>query len=81
MYTLEMQKAFHSINAPANFGVEIREHQIEGMFFLEIVADENKFVRLSHDEKIEAVEYMIKVKKAFEHNGAIVQLTRKPIEQ
>jgi hypothetical protein len=80
MYTLEMQRAFHSITPPPNFGVQVFEHNVEGMFFLEIVADEEKFVRLLDEEKRGAVEYMIRVKDALEHNGAIVQITRKAIE-
>lgn len=80
MYTLAMKRAFHSITPPSNFELQIYEHNVEGMFFIEIVADEQKFIRLSHDEKIEAVEYMIKVKKALEDNGAIVQLTRRAVE-
>lgn len=80
MYTFEMQKAFRSIHPPKNFEVQIYEHVIEGMFFLEIVADEIKFMKLLDDEKREAVEYMIRVKKALEDNGAMVQLTRRAIK-
>lgn len=75
-----MQRAFHSITPPPNFGVQVFEHSVEGMFFLEIVADEQKFVRLLDEEKRAAVEYIIRVKDALEHNGAIVQITRKAIE-
>jgi hypothetical protein len=50
------------------------------MFFIEIVADEQKFIKLLDEEKRTAVEYMIKVKKALEHNGAMVQLTRKAMK-
>ena len=50
------------------------------MSFLELVADEKKFVRLLDEEKREAVEYMIRAKKALEDNGAIVQLTRRAVE-
>lgn len=80
MYTLEMKRAFHSITPPKNFELEIYEHNVEGMFFLELVADEKKFVRLLDEEKREAVEYMIRAKKALEDNGAIVQLTRRAVE-
>jgi hypothetical protein len=80
MYTLEMKRAFHSITPPKNFQVELFEHNVEGMFFIEIVADEQKFVRLLDEEKREAVEYMFKVKDALEHNGAIVQITRRAVE-
>lgn len=75
-----MQRAFHSITPPPNFGVQVFEHNVEGMFFLEIVADEQKFVRLLDEEKRAAVEYIVRVKNALEHNGAIVQVTRKAVE-
>jgi hypothetical protein len=80
MYTLEMKRAFHSITPPPNFEVQLFEHNVEGMFFIEIVADEQKFVRLLDEEKRGAVEYIIRVKDALEHNGAIVQITRKAID-
>lgn len=79
-YTLAMQRAFHSIPAPPNFSVVIMEHSVEGMGFLEIIADEKQFFRLGDFEKRRAVEYMVKVKNALEDNGAIVQLTRKAID-
>jgi len=80
MYTLEMKRAFHSITPPPNFEVQLFEHNVEGMFFIEIVADEMKFVRLLDEEKRSAVEYMIRVKDALERNGAIVQITRRAVE-
>jgi hypothetical protein len=80
MYTLEMKRAFHSITPPPNFQVDIFEHNVEGMFFIEIVADEKKFVKLLDEEKRSAVEYMIRVKDALERNGAIVQVTRRAVE-
>ena len=79
MYTLEMKRAFRSITPPPNFEVQLFEHNVEGMFFIEIVADENKFIRLLDEEKRGAVEYMIRVKKALEDNGAIVQITRRAV--
>jgi hypothetical protein len=80
MYTLEMKRAFHSITPPPNFKVDIFEHNVEGMFFLEIVADEKKFIRLLDEEKRGAVEYIVRVKDALERNGAIVQVTRRAVE-
>lgn len=80
MYTLEMKRAFHSITPPPNFEVQLFEHNVEGMFFIEIVADEMKFIRLLDEEKRSAVEYMIRVKDALERNGAIVQITRRAVE-
>ena len=75
-----MKRAFHSITPPPNFEVQLFEHNIEGMFFIEIVADEKKFIRLLDEEKRGAVEYMVRVKDALERNGAIVQVTRKAID-
>ena len=81
MYTLEMQRAFRSITPPDNFSVTLAEHDIEGLFFIEVIADEKKFFSLDDFGKRRAVEYMVRVKKALEDNGAIVQLTRRALEQ
>jgi hypothetical protein len=80
MYTLEMKRAFHSVTPPKNFNLQIVEHNVEGVFFLELVADEKEFVKLLDEDKRSAVEYMIRVKDALEHNGALVQLTRRALE-
>ena len=70
-----MRKAFRSIRAPKNFSVDL----VDNEHFLVVRADEMAFIKLGHDDKIEAVQYMIKVKKALEENGAIVLLTRKAV--
>lgn len=80
MYTTEMKRAFRSITPPPNFSVDIYEHNTEGMFFLEIVADERKFFSLLDSDKRAAVEYMVRVKQALEDNGAIVMITRKALD-
>ncbi len=72
MYTESMRRAFRSIRAPKNFALSI----IDNDHFLTVKADEPTFMRLTGEEKIIAVEYMIKVKKALEDNGAIVLLVR-----
>lgn len=74
MYTEQMKKAFRSIETPKNFSVDI----IDNEHFLVVRADEVAFTKLHHDAKIEAIQYMAKVKSALEQNGAIVLLTRKP---
>lgn len=74
-YTDEMRRAFHSITPPKKFGISI----IDNDHFLTIKLDEMALARLSHDEKIEAVQYVIKVKDALEQNGAIVLVTREPL--
>lgn len=72
MYTDEMARAFHSITPPKNFGVQV----IDNEHFISVKAKEDVFMRLDHFGKIEAVQYMIRVKKALEENGAIVLLVR-----
>lgn len=72
MYTEQMRMAFHSIRAPKNFKLTI----VDNDHFITVRASEKDFVVLSHDDKIQAVEYMIRVKKALEDNGAIVMLVR-----
>jgi hypothetical protein len=75
-YTDQMARAFHSINPPKNFSLQIVDHD----HFLAVKADEKQFMRLLDREKREAVEYMVRVKKALEDNGAIVLLVREAAE-
>ena len=72
MYTDAMRRAFHSITPPKNFGVQVIDHDN----FITVKAKEEIFMRLLDEEKRAAVEYMIRVKKALEDNGAIVLLVR-----
>jgi hypothetical protein len=72
MYTDQMKMAFRSIRAPKNFNVSIIDHD----HFLTVKAKESDFMRLLDEDKRSAVEYMIRVKKALEDNGAIVLLVR-----
>lgn len=72
MYTDAMRRAFHSITAPKNFAVQI----IDNEHFLTVKASEKMFMGLLDEEKRSAVEYMVRVKKALEDNGAIVLLVR-----
>jgi len=76
MYTEEMRKAVHSINTPKNFGVTI----IDNDNFLTIKLNEKDFINMFHDEKIEAVQYVARVKDTLEQNGAIVLVTREAIK-
>jgi hypothetical protein len=75
-YTDQMARAFHSITPPRNFALQIIDHD----HFLSVKADEKQFMRLLDREKREAVEYMVRVKKALEENGAIVLLVREAAE-
>lgn len=72
MYTDAMKRAFHSITPPPNFGVQLIDHDN----FITIKAKEEVFMRLLDEDKRRAIEYMVRVKKALEDNGAIVLLVR-----
>jgi hypothetical protein len=73
MYTDSMKRAFRSIRCPKNFSLQI----IDNDNFLTVKAKEKDFMSLETVElKKEAIEYMIRVKKALEDNGAIVLLVR-----
>lgn len=76
MYTDAMKRAFHSIVPPKNFSINL----IDNDHFLTIKLNEYSFLPLTHNEKIEAVEYVSKVKKALEMEGAIVLVTRESIK-
>ena len=76
MYTDQMRRAFKSIIPPSNFNVDI----IDNEHFLSVRANEIQFMKLDEFEKRRAIEYMVKVKKALEDNGAIVLLVRKAIK-
>lgn len=72
MYTDAMKQAFHSITPPKNFGVQIVDHE----HFITVKAKEDIFMKLLDEDKRSAIEYMVRVKKALEDNGAIVLLVR-----
>ena len=76
MYTNEMRRAVHSIIPPKGFGVEI----IDNECFLTIKLDEYKFLKMLHDEKMAALQYVVQLKNALEINGAIVLVTREAVK-
>lgn len=76
MYTDNMRRAFHSIQAPRGFSVDILDNE----HFLTVKLDEYKFIKLNHDEKIAALQYVVQLKKALEMEGAIVLITREAIK-
>ena len=76
MYTNDMRRAFHSILPPKGFKVQV----IDNDHFLTIKLNERQFANMVHDEKIEALKYVVQVKKALEMNGAIVLVTREPLK-
>jgi hypothetical protein len=76
MYTDAMRKAFHLISPPENFSVTI----IDNDHFITLKLDEYKFLKMVHDEKIQALQYVVKIKNALEQEGAIVLVTREAIK-
>jgi hypothetical protein len=73
MYTDNMKRAFRSLHCPKGFSLQI----IDNDTFITVKAKEKDFMSLETVElKRQAVEYMIRVKKALEDNGAIVLLVR-----
>ena len=74
MYTDQMARAFHSLSnhCPKGFGLTI----VDNEHFLSVKASEKSFMSLVDEDKRRAVEYMVRVKKALEDNGAIVLLVR-----
>jgi len=74
MYTDAMRRAFRSVAhfAPKGFAVQL----VDNDNFLTVKASEKDFMSLTGEDKIRAVEYMVRVKKALEDNGAIVLLVR-----
>jgi hypothetical protein len=77
MYTDSMKRAFRSITPPKNFGVQL----IDNDNFITVKAKEEVFMRLADEDKRSAIEYMVRVKKALEDNGAIVLLVREGGEE
>lgn len=74
-----MAKAFRSVShfAPKGFGVQV----IDNDNFLTVKAKEKDFMKLGDADKRKAVEYLVRVKKALEDNGAIVLLVREGGEE
>jgi hypothetical protein len=76
MYTENMRRIVHSINAPKGFGVQI----IDNEHFLTVKLDERKFLHMGHDDKISALQYVVRLKKALEDCGAVVLVTREAVK-
>ena len=79
MYTDAMKRAFHSLAhyAPKGFYLQV----IDNEHFISVKAQEKMFMLLTGEGKRQAVEYMIRVKKALEDKGAIVLLVREGGEE
>jgi len=74
MYTDNMKRAFRSLDhfAPKGFKLDL----VDNDNFITVRASEKSFMSLLDEDKRRAVEYMVRVKKALEDNGAIVLLVR-----
>jgi len=74
MYTDAMARAFRSLDhfAPKGFSVQL----VDNEHFITVKASEKLFMSLNDQGKRQAVEYMARIKKALEDNGAIVLLVR-----
>lgn len=74
MYTTAMKRAVRSLSGhgPKGFVLDILDNEM----FITLRASEKQFMSLSDGEKRHAIEYMVKVKKALEDNGAIVLIVR-----
>ena len=71
-----MRRAFHAVQAPKNFTVNL----IDNEHFLTIKLNEYDFVKMHHDAKLQALQYVIQLKKALEMEGAIVLVTREVVK-
>lgn len=76
MYTDNMRRAFHAVQPPKGFSVEL----IDNEHFLTMKLDEMQFLKMHHDQKIEALQYVVQLKKALEMEGAIVLVTREALK-
>lgn len=74
MYTTDMKRAFRSLDShcPKGFHIDVFDNDM----FITLLAKEDVFMRLNDFDKRRAVEYISKVKVAFEANGAIVLVVR-----
>lgn len=74
MYTDAMARAFRSVShfCPNGFVLEV----VDNEHFITLRASEPHFMRMNSEDKMRAVEYMVRAKKALEANGAIVLLVR-----
>ena len=77
MYTDQMRRAFHSVMPPKGFNIEL----IDNEHFLTIKLNEYKFAKMVHDDKIQALQYVLNLKKALEMEGAIVLVTREALQK
>jgi hypothetical protein len=61
---------------PKGFNLEL----IDNEHFITVKLNEYVFANMVHDDKIQALQYVLNVKKALEMEGAIVLVTREAIK-
>ena len=71
-----MRRAFHAIQAPKDFAIQL----IDNDHFLTIKLNEYDFIAMNHDQKMQALQYVVQLKNALEMEGAIVLVTREPVK-
>ncbi len=76
MYTDEMAKDFHAIEAPEGFKVDLYDN---GQF-ITIMVDPNSLLDITEERSQQIVNYIINVKQALEKHGAIVLIVREELE-
>lgn len=77
MYTEEMAKAFHDIEAPGDFKVDLYDN---GQF-ITIVVDPKAIIGISEEEAQDIVNYINNVKKTLESLGALVLVSRDEVSE
>jgi hypothetical protein len=77
MYTDEMKEAFHKIQPPSNFSVDLYDN---GQF-ITIVVDPKTLVGISEEYAQEIVSYINNAKKALESFGALVLVSRDEVSE
>jgi hypothetical protein len=77
MYTEEMAKAFHEIEHPEGFSLDVYDN---GQFITLMVKLEY-LENISQERGVEIVDYINKVKTTLESLGGIVLVVREEIEE
>jgi hypothetical protein len=79
MYSLEMQRAHHALrhHKPKGLKYDI----IDADNFIQISIDPVGLYKMSLEEKHASMAYLNLLKDGFEQHGAIVMVTRQPMEE
>lgn len=79
MYTEAMKRAHHGIrhHKPKGLNYDV----IDADAFIQISIDPIGLYKMSLEDKHASMAYLNLLKDAFEQNGAIVQVTRQPLDE